>query len=308
MIYWNNELGLGWEGEGGLIEQYNPAIALDPEFLAFNNDGSELYLNLQDNSALVRISTETATALSIDGYGLKSLTSGAGADIVDDGLCQLVTSDCLYLGRTPDGIATVEYEGTNYVLTADEGSDFDLDDYEEKADSEDIFLADGTFAFANFTFDPTFFVPGDPAAGCAANFNEACESNGLNWCSNFELTIGSSAVDYSDPAAPKMNRIVGFGGRGISLFRVPSAVNEGISLVWDTVSTMLLVCCGKDSEGISHRLLTILSRCFRNPSLNRRLVKSSLGLPTRSLTKISLPFRVLVGFYPTRMIARASMK
>jgi hypothetical protein len=29
MEYWNNELGLGWEGTGGLLEQYNPALAME---------------------------------------------------------------------------------------------------------------------------------------------------------------------------------------------------------------------------------------------------------------------------------------
>lgn len=28
MEYWNNQLGLGWEGQGGLLEQYNPALAM----------------------------------------------------------------------------------------------------------------------------------------------------------------------------------------------------------------------------------------------------------------------------------------
>lgn len=127
MVYWDKALNLGWSESGGLLQNYNPAIAFDPEFLAFNNDGTELLLNLQQNSALARISTSTGELLSISGYGLKQMTEGA--DIVDDGECRLVTNDCLYFQRTPDGIATVEYEGVDYVFTADEGSDFDLDDY-----------------------------------------------------------------------------------------------------------------------------------------------------------------------------------
>jgi hypothetical protein len=236
MIYWNAELGLGWDTPNGLIDQYNPALAFDPEFLAFSNDGTELYLNLQQNSAMVRISTATGTALSVDGYGLKDLTTGPGADIVKDGECKLVTNPCLFLARSPDGIATVEYEGVNYVLLAEEGSDFDLGDYEEKADSNDIFQGNGTFAYSNFTFDASFFAEGDSSAGCSANFNAECESNDLPWCSNFELTVGSSAVDYTDPTAPKMNRIVGFGGRGISIFRVPSNVQQQITMVWESGS------------------------------------------------------------------------
>ena len=114
MKYWDAAMPeLGWSAAGGLLEKYSTALVFDPEFLAFNDDGSELYLNLQHNSALARIATSTGEVMAIDGYGLKAMP--AGVDIVDDGECKLVTSDCLFLGRTPDGIATVEYEGTCLV-------------------------------------------------------------------------------------------------------------------------------------------------------------------------------------------------
>lgn len=222
MTYWNRELELGWEETDGLIDQYNPAIALDPEFLAFNYNGSLLFLNLQDNSALVRIDTTTGEALAVDGYGLKK----APVDIVDDGECNLVNPDCLYLGRTPDGIASLEYEGTTYVFTADEGSGFDLDDYEEAYDSEDVFLANGTMAFSGFVLSAE-------VQQCRQHFSEDCEED---WCSNFEISVGSLAVNYDNTDAPVMDRVVGFGGRGISLFRIPDGVNEEIAFVWDSSS------------------------------------------------------------------------
>jgi len=34
------------------------------------------------------------------------------------------------------------------------------------------------------------------------------------------ITIGTSGVDYSDPAHPKFKGAVGFGGRGISIWEV----------------------------------------------------------------------------------------
>ena len=234
MQYWAKAMpGLGWDSAGGLIDQYNPALVLDPEFMGFNHDGTELFVGLQENSALARIDTATGNVLSIDGYGLKPITEGAGADILDDGECKLVTSPCLYLNRNPDGIDTVQYNGVDYILTANEGSDFDLGDYEEKQDSNDIFTANGGFALANFTFSPEI-------EACRANFAEDCESKGLEWCSNFELTIGSSAVDYSNTSAPRMTRVVGFGGRGMSIFRLSSNAEESMTLVFDSVSTLQL--------------------------------------------------------------------
>lgn len=259
-IYWNTEAyeaedgqtTYGWEEPGGVIDQFNPAIAMDPEFLAFNNDGSELFINLQDNSALVRVNTATGIASSIDGYGLKSFGSSTdGVDIVKDGECKLVTNDCLHLGKTPDGITTVQYEGVDYVLTADEGSDFDIGPFEEKRDTEDLFGSNATFLHSGFTFDPSFFVPGDSTKGCTANFQADCEANleaGLvDWCSNLEVTIGSSAVDYSVATAPKMSKIVGFGGRGIGIYRLASNPEDGITQVFDSESQFEQETCEKFS-------------------------------------------------------------
>jgi hypothetical protein len=252
--YWNSEATdgttYGWEEAGGVIAQFNPAIVMDPEFLAFNEDGSELFINLQDNSALVRVDTDTAVASSIDGYGLKSFGSGTkGVDIVKDDACTFVTNNCLYMEKTPDAIATVEYEGVTYVLTADEGSDFDLGPYEEKRSTADLFGENAVFLHAGFTFDPSFFVPGDSTAGCTANFQADCEANleaGLvDWCSNLDVTIGSSAVDYSDVTAPKMNKIVGFGGRGIGIYQLSSNPEDRMVQVFDSESQFEQETCSK---------------------------------------------------------------
>jgi len=244
-IYWNkvgsDGESYGWDEEGGLIDQFNPTIVMDPEFMAFNEDGSELFLNLQDNSALVRVDTTTATASSIDGYGLKSFGSSTkGVDIVKDGKCQFVKNDCLYMLKAPDGIASVEYEGVDYILTADEGSDFELDPFEEKRSTNDLFGPNATFLNSGFTFESSFFVPGKSSAGCTANFQADCEQNlekGLvKWCSNLDVTIGSSSIDYSNVAAPKMTKIVGFGGRGIGIYQLSSSPDGPMTQVFDSES------------------------------------------------------------------------
>lgn len=113
--YWNTELTLGYEA---LVNDWNPALALDPEFIAFNNDGTEIFLNLQENSAVARINVATATATAIKGYGLKDMRT-SNIDIVDDEECNFVQSPCLYLSRSADGIATVEIDGTDYILLAE---------------------------------------------------------------------------------------------------------------------------------------------------------------------------------------------
>ena len=256
--YWNteaydsDEATYGWEGTNGFIEKFNPAITMNPEFFAFNENGSELYVNLQKNSALVRVDTATGVASSIDGYGLKHFGADSeGVDIVKDGKCTFVTNECLYLSRTPDAIATVEYEGIQYILTADEGSDFDIGPFEEVRNTADLFGANATFLHAGFSFDPSFFVPGDSSAGCTANFQADCEKNleaGLvGWCSDLEVTIGSSSVNYDNAAQPRMDKIVGIGGRGIAIYRLPTNPTGRMTQVFDSGSQFEKETCSKFS-------------------------------------------------------------
>jgi hypothetical protein len=128
MEYWDLYSNIADEVDWTSVRaQYNPGLFLEPEFMAFTDDGKQLFVNLQENSALLRIDVETGLPKSVDGYGLKSWTTTAnneGVDIVkDDGCSQFVQNDALYSVRAPDGMALVTIDGENYVLTADEGDD-----------------------------------------------------------------------------------------------------------------------------------------------------------------------------------------
>jgi hypothetical protein len=253
MEYWDDVSNIrddiDWEA---LRADYNPGRFMQPEFQRFSDDGRELYVNLQENSALLRIDIASGEVKSISGYGLKPWTDGAGVDIIDDGSCDLlVTNPVLYSLRAPDGIDVATIDGTTYVLTADEGSDFGFGDYEEKVEAGDLFS--GTIlGQRNFVASPSFFDTSSSATGDSAPFNSACEDNGLVWCaSGIEITMGSSAVNYANASAPIVERVVMFGGRGIGIFKVPDAIDDELEFVWDSVSM-------NQSEESSFRLLVVL--------------------------------------------------
>lgn len=218
-------------------DQYDPALFMQPEFMLFSDDSSELFVNLQENSALLRVDVATASAKSIDGYGLKEWTTGDGIDIIKDSGCEtFVTNPVLYSTRAPDGIAVVEIDETVFILTADEGSDQDYGEYEEKMGAGDLFdglvLGQRQFVAADGLFNTT-----NSSIGLTANFNSQCEANGLEWCADgLDISLGSSGVNYTNPAQPVVERVVAFGGRGISIFRIPRSFNEGIDRVWDSGS------------------------------------------------------------------------
>jgi hypothetical protein len=62
MMYWNNFDGINFTAA---IEAYTPASVLEPEYLAWGQDESKLYVNLQENNALVIVDVATNEAESI---------------------------------------------------------------------------------------------------------------------------------------------------------------------------------------------------------------------------------------------------
>merc|ERR1719492_459592 len=51
--------------------------------------------------------------------------------------------------------------------------------------------------------------------------------------SKMRITVGSEAINYSDPTNPVIEKVVAMGGRGISIFQQSS---QGLELVWDSGS------------------------------------------------------------------------
>jgi hypothetical protein len=139
MQHWDDFSNISDDSDWASIRAvYNPALLfLEPENFAFSDDGKVLYVNLQENSALLRVDIESASAKAVDGYGLKAWTSRNGIDIVEDDGCSLfATNPAIYSNRAPDGIASVDIDGVNYILTADEGDDKSYGNYDEKAAPE----------------------------------------------------------------------------------------------------------------------------------------------------------------------------
>ncbi|MFV9503854.1 MAG: ExeM/NucH family extracellular endonuclease [Oscillochloridaceae bacterium umkhey_bin13] len=98
----------------------NAPGTIEPEGIAFAPDSSMVYLALQENNAIARLSlTELFPATlpvgNVFGLGqvafFTDLTSGGGYN----------PSQLLRAYREPDGIRVVEIGGTRYLLTADEG-------------------------------------------------------------------------------------------------------------------------------------------------------------------------------------------
>ena len=115
-------------------------------------------------------------------------------------------------------------------MTTNEGSDLDFDAYEEKFDLNDVFDGDSLTT----DLDGFIWAGGSTMEGLALHLNSECDEDVQAWCSDMEMTIGSSAVDYSNPEAPVLERVVGIGGRGMSILRVPTDSASPITMIWDS--------------------------------------------------------------------------
>ena len=199
---------------------YTPATQLEPEYVKWSADGSKIYANCQENSAIVTIDVATATATAIHAMPLKDWSTAGGTDGIDtvkDDACVLQHKPGFKTMRMPDAVTVMQIDGTDYILSANEGDDKEYGDFESKQKFKDVL--DSATEFDN-DFSEFTCAPG-ACTDAAANFEGT----------KMSITIGSSAVDYSNTSAPLFKGAVGFGGRGVSIWTA-----SNLSLVWDSGS------------------------------------------------------------------------
>ena len=167
MTYFNDHSyikdDLDWDAA---IAAYTPATQLEPEYLAWSGDDATVYVNLQENSAVVAVDASTATAADVFGLGLKSWAA-TKIDTVKDGECILETKPGFATMRMPDSIAAFTLDGKDYLLFAEEGDDYTYGDFEDKQKFKDV--VKNATAFEDDFAD---FVAGAGMADAFANFGD----------------------------------------------------------------------------------------------------------------------------------------
>lgn len=156
-------------------------------------------------------------------------------DVKEDGECFVRTIKGLYSLRSADSIATIAVDGVDYIIIANEGDDVEYGPYAERVKSRDIFVGT-TIGFANMTADPSIHSTASVTEGTSRFFNSECNVTNVetSFCTDsMRFTMGSSMVDYSNPEAPNIYRMVNIGGRGITIYMV---TDTGLEEVWDSGS------------------------------------------------------------------------
>ena len=110
--------------QGGRVFGPNATTAqdLEPEYITFSPDSKYAYVTLQENNSIATIDVASKTILEISGLGFKKHSeAGKGLDAISNATPAVATQNVLGM-YMPDAIASLKGgDGTNYVVTANEG-------------------------------------------------------------------------------------------------------------------------------------------------------------------------------------------
>lgn len=168
---------------------------LEPEFIAISADATTAYVALQENNAVACIDIPSARVRWLAGLGLKSFgQAGFGLDPSDRDAGPAIRPLPVWGLYQPDAIALIEQDGVHYLVTANEGDPRRYGDYTDQARA------------ASLTLDEERYPP-----------DSALMSDDLLG------RLHVSRVDGDDDRDGDIDRLVAFGGRSISVWRIEQA-------------------------------------------------------------------------------------
>ncbi|XP_038076297.1 uncharacterized protein LOC119744441 [Patiria miniata] len=202
--------GVRWPYRGELGRSANNfSQSLEPEYITINKQDTKAYICLQENNAVAVVDLISETIVDIYPFGFKSWKNYLlDASDKDSGI-NLESYD-IYSIYQPDTIAFMEMGGVEYIVTANEGDDMELqagnEEWEESQRGND-------FVKENQLSDQ---VPSEVRSALADK-----EKLGR---------LQFSTVDGRNPQnTSEFDRLYFYGGRSVSIFRA-----DDFSLVYDS--------------------------------------------------------------------------
>lgn len=216
---------------------------LEPEYIAINNEKNKAYVSLQENNAIAIIDLQSKSIEKIMALGFKdhTLKGNEFAGNNKDKTVSIKNEPALGLYQ-PDSIATVNINGKNYLLTANEGDDrsdwltdltqteCELSSYyynhEDKVCADDLKLKDA--------FDESVYAPQQHALDLS-HFKKGGQYQTAVKQVKFSHSVTQQFGDINGDG--KIDRLMTYGGRSFS--------------IWDTETETLIFDSGSDFERIT---------------------------------------------------------
>lgn len=121
---------------------------LEPEYITISADSQKAWVALQENNAIAEINLANNTYTSLWVLGTKDMSIvGNGADISDNNGQVLIANWPIKSFYQPDGIASYTANGSNFIVTANEGDEKEYTGFVERI----------VVGAANYTLDPVAY-------------------------------------------------------------------------------------------------------------------------------------------------------
>jgi hypothetical protein len=241
--------------QGVRIFGRNATVAqdLEPEYIAVSPDSKTAYVSLQENNAMAVIDLATARVSKVLPFGYKDhgvMGNGFAANDKDTGVSIALHPGVLGMYQ-PDAIAVHQFNGVDYVVTANEGDAREWGDFVEEMRVGDLFASKG---FKDPSIDLASLAGGailNPAtfSYCGASLTSAgnCLTNdvlgrlNVTWTQGYQRNSDGSPKLYTQlgeiadantakaDARLMYDNVYSFGARSMSVF----SGNTG-ALVWDS--------------------------------------------------------------------------
>jgi len=113
------------------IDGTSLAQDLEPEYVAFNEAGTQLYVSMQENNAMAVVDLASLEIVDFFGLGVKNWNNFEMDASDKDGAINFASYNVLGLYQ-PDTIHSYSVGGVDYIVTANEGDARDYDGYSEE--------------------------------------------------------------------------------------------------------------------------------------------------------------------------------
>lgn len=121
---------------------------LEPEYITISADSQKAWVTLQENNAVAEVNLSTLQITNLWGLGAKDMNiPGNGFDASDNNGEILIANWPVKSFYMPDAIATYNVNGTNYIVTANEGDEREFSSLNERS----------TVGAATYQLNPIYF-------------------------------------------------------------------------------------------------------------------------------------------------------
>ncbi|KZN58016.1 choice-of-anchor I family protein [Pseudoalteromonas luteoviolacea] len=185
------------------------SMDLEPEYVSVSKDGRYAYVSLQENNAMAIVDLETNT-LDVKGLGFKDWSNWTLDASDKDDKINFASYPGLYGMYQPDSIATYQWQGANFIISANEG---DGREYFFDSQDETTCLAQGGIEF-------------DEDDGCLAYTDESRVEDltlggNFSYLNNDDQDIGRLKVSTElgdDNNDNQYEELYTYGGRSFSIW------------------------------------------------------------------------------------------